>query len=94
MVVATDRATQLCCDAVTNEDAYTSERKLVPEVLVQARCNDLFVMDRYYCTTSVMQSIAHRGAYFVIREKEDNLRCRPLEKSRLRGRVASGKASE
>jgi len=93
-VVAYDWASGICCDAIASEDAYTSERVLVPEILAEARKNDLFVMDRYYCTTSIMQSTQERGAYFVVREKNDNLRCRELAKPRFRASMAGGKVDE
>lgn len=94
IVVAYDWATGICCDAVGSEDAYTSERPLALEVLDHARAKDLFVMDRYYCTTAIMQSIQQRKACFVIREKENDLRCREVEKLRYCGRVAAGKLYE
>ena len=93
-VVAYDWASGICCDAIGSEDAYTSERVLVPEILAEARQNELFVMDRYYCTTRIMQSTQKRRAYFVVREKDDNLRCRELAKPRFRGRIAGGKVYE
>jgi IS4 transposase len=93
-VVAYDWATGICCDAVASEDAYTSERTLVPEVLARAGARDLFVMDRYYCTTNIMRLILERRTSFVVREKDDSLRCRPTERPRFRGRVAAGKVYE
>jgi hypothetical protein len=94
LVVAYDWATGICCDAIASEDAYTSERTLVPDVLAQAQRRDLFVMDRYYCTTRVMQDVQRRKASFVIRENDNYLRCRPLGKPRFRGCVATGKVYE
>lgn len=93
-VVAYDWASGICCDAVASEDAYTSERTLVPAVLARARRGDLFVMDRHYCTTNIMQAIQQPGASFAVREQAGYLRCRATKKPRFRGCVATGKVYE
>lgn len=94
LVVAYDWATGICCDAIASEDAYTCERKLLPGVLAQAQRGHLFVMDRHYCTTGVMQDVQRQEACFVIRENDNYLRCRATEKPRFRGCVATGKVYE
>ena len=93
-VVAYDWATGVCYAAAASEDAYTSERVLVQNILAQADTHDLFVMDRHYCTTAVFQAISSRQAHFVVREHIGNLRCRELSKPRYLGRVETGKVSE
>jgi IS4 transposase len=94
MVVLYDWATGLCCDAAASEDAYTSERVLVDEILGRAAAEDLLVMDRYYCTVPVMQALRSREAHFVIRADERNLRCRTTGRRRYLGRCATGKVYE
>lgn len=94
LVVAYDWATGICCDAIASADAYTSERTLAQDIFAQSRPQDLFVMDRHYSTTAVMQTLAGRRGYFLVREHAENLRCRPLEKARHRGRVTTGRVSE
>lgn len=93
-VVAYDWATGICYAAAASEDAYTSERVLVQNLLAQADAHDLFVMDRHYCITAVFQAIVARRAYFVVREHIGQLRCRELSKPRYLGRVATGKVYE
>jgi hypothetical protein len=94
MVVSYDWATGLCCDAAASEDAYTSERVLVDEILERAAPKDLLVMDRYYCTVPVMQVLHGRKAHFLIRADERNLRCRTTGRRKSAGRVATGKVYE
>jgi len=93
-VVSYDWATGLCCDVAASEDAYTSERVLVDGMLGRAAVEDLLVMDRYYCTTPVMQAIRSRGASFVIRADERNLRCRTKGRRKYVGRSPTGKVYE
>jgi hypothetical protein len=93
-VVCYDWSTGLCCDVAVSQDAYTSERVLVEGILERATAGDLFVMDRFYSTTPVMQAIRRRGACFLIRADERNLRCEAVGRRRYRGRVASGKVYE
>jgi IS4 transposase len=93
-VVSYDWATGICCDVAASEDAYTSERVLVEGILGRAAAEDLLVMDRYYCTTPVMQAIRSRGASFVVRADERNLRCRTKGKRKYVGRSTTGKVYE
>ena len=94
IVVLYDWGTGLCCDAAASEDAYTSERVLVEGILGRAVAKDLVVMDRYYCTVPVMQALRSRGASFVIRADERNLRCRTKGQRTYIGRSTTGKVYE
>ncbi len=50
------------------EDAYTQERALLERVLQQIAAGDCTVADRNFCTTAFLFGIAHRDAFFVIRQ--------------------------
>jgi IS4 transposase len=89
-VVAYDWATGVCYDATASEDAYTSERVLVQQLLAQATKTDLYLMDRHYCTTAVLQAILAHEASFVVREHVGFLRCCELSKPRKLGRIDTG----
>ena len=91
-VVSYDWATGICCDVVASEDVYTSERVLMAGIFGRAAAADLLVMDRYYCTIPVMQAIRSRGASFVVRADERNIRCRTKGKRKSMGRSTTGKA--
>jgi hypothetical protein len=94
LVVAYDWSTGVVSDAILSEDAYTSEKVLVQEILGQAPSSDLFVMDRFYCTTPVMQAIRARRAHFVVREDARNLRCGKKGRRKFAGSVPTGKLYE
>jgi hypothetical protein len=92
-VAAYELATGVVIDAVASEDAYTSERVLVRDILATATARDLFVADRHFSTTEILFAIMDRGAWFVIRQHE-NLRWRPLEEAVAVGRVETGAVRE
>jgi hypothetical protein len=94
VVAAYDLTTGLVRDAVAGEDAYTSERELVRPILAAAEPGQVFVADRHFCTTEILFGIGDRGAWFVIRQHDNNLRWRPLKAARRVGRVATGEVWE
>lgn len=92
-VVCYDPASGLVLDVVAGEDAYTSERVLVREIFDRARPEDLYVCDRFYCTTELLFQLCDSRAFFVIRQF-DRLRWRVLKDLGPRGRVETGAVSE
>src|SRR5947209_12948857 len=53
-VAAFEVATGAVIDAAASEDAYTSERVLVRDILATATARDLFVADRHFSTTEIL----------------------------------------
>ena len=94
LVVAYDWSTGVVLDAISDEDAYTSEKVLVQDILEKAQSSDLFVMDRFYCTTPTMQAVRARRAHFVVREDARNLRCRKTGGRKFAGSIPTGKLYE
>jgi hypothetical protein len=92
-VAAYELATGVVIDAVASEDAYTSERVLVRDLLARVTPRDLFVADRHFSTTEILFSIMDQGARFVIRQHE-NLRWRPVKEAVAIGRVETGEVRE
>lgn len=92
-VACYEPALDLVVDVALSEDAYTSERVLVREILDRACTNDLYVCDRFYCTTDILFRLDDREASFVIRYF-DRLRWRPVQDRGVRGRVETGLVSE
>jgi hypothetical protein len=88
-VAAYELATGVVIDAVASEDAYTSERVLVRDILATVTSRELFVADRHFSTTEILFAIMDRGAWFVIRQHE-NLRWWPLKEAVAIGRVETG----
>lgn len=58
----------LVTEVIPCEDAYAQERSLLPEVLAKGAARDCMVADRNFCTTGFLFGLAHRGAFFVIRQ--------------------------
>jgi hypothetical protein len=92
-VVCYDPASGLVLDVVASEDASTSERVLVREIFDRARPGDLYVCDRFYCTTELLFRLCDGQAFFVIRQF-DRLRWRVLKDLGPQGRVETGAVSE
>lgn len=92
-VACYEPALDLVVDVALSEDAYTSERVLVRKILDRARKNDLYVCDRFYCTTDILFRLDDQEASFVIRYF-DRLRWRLVKDRGVRGRVETGLVSE
>lgn len=92
-VVCYDPASGLVLDVVASEDAYASERVLVREIFARAQPQDLYVCDRFYCTTELLFQLCDSQAFFVIRQF-DRLRWRVIKDLGAQGRVETGAVSE
>ena len=66
-LVVRDAQSGLLTHLIPCEDAYTSERSLVAELLALVKADDLWLGDRNYCTNDYMSGIAEKKAYFVFR---------------------------
>jgi len=67
-LVAYDPDAGLVCDMVACEDAYESERVGVLPLLERAQPGQLWIADRHFCTHTLLHSLAHSGAHFLVRE--------------------------
>jgi hypothetical protein len=92
-VVCYDPASGLVLDVVASEDAYASERVLVRDIFDRAQAKDLYVCDRFYCTTALLFQLCDSQAFFVIRQF-DRLRWRVIQDLGPQGRVETGAVSE
>lgn len=68
-----DPELSLAIDVFPCEDAYTQERRLLPDVLQTVRADDLWIADRNFCTTQFLFGIARREAFFLIRQHGSTL---------------------
>jgi IS4 transposase len=71
VVLEPDR--MLATDVFPCEDAYTQERKLLPEVLLTVEASDLWIADRNFCTTDFLFGIAAQEAHFLLRQHRSTL---------------------
>lgn len=66
-LVVRDGRTGLLTDLIPCEDAYTAERSLHPEILALVHPDDLWLMDRNFCTNDYLEGMTQRQAYFLVR---------------------------
>ena len=66
-LVVREGRTGLLTDLIPCEDAYTAERSLHPEILALVHPDDLWLMDRNFCTNDYLEGMVQRQAYFLVR---------------------------
>ena len=92
-VVCYEPAVGLVTDVVASEDAYTSERVMVSEMIDRGRPNDLYVCDRFYCTADILFRLCGARSFFVIRHF-DRIRFHVVKDLGEKGRVPTGSVAE
>lgn len=69
-LVVRDARTRLLTHVIPCEDAYSAERSLHPHVLPLVQANDLWIMDRNFCTLDYLAGTAQRQAFFLVRHHQ------------------------
>ena len=92
-VVLRDDRTGLLCQLLCREDAYSSERSLLDDVLAWVKADDLILGDRNYCTLKFLKGIANRLGFYLIRHHQQ-LHLRDKTRLRLLGKTDRGKVYE
>ena len=67
-LVVMEPETGLVTQIVGCEDGHTQERSLVEAVTAAVESRDVYVADRNFCTAKVLNGVADRGGFFVIRQ--------------------------
>lgn len=67
-LVVYDPDSALVCDIVPCEDAHESERLGAAALIERAQAGQAWIGDRHFCTQSILQGLAERGAGFIVRE--------------------------
>lgn len=67
-LVVFDPELGLAVDLIPCEDAYASERVLMPAAMEAARAGDLWLADRHFSTRPIILGLIARSAHFIIRE--------------------------
>lgn len=90
-----DPELSLAIDVFPCEDAYTQERRLLPDVLETVEADDVWVADRNFCTTGFVFGIHRREAFFLIRQHGSTLSGKTLKGHKRRlGRCETGMVFE
>lgn len=69
-LVIRDARTRLLTHFIPCEDAYSAERSLHPQVLPLVAANDLWIMDRNFCTLDYLEGMAQKQAFFLVRHHQ------------------------
>jgi IS4 transposase len=88
-----DHATQLISRLVVCENAHTSEKRLMLELLPHIDKNDLFMADCGFGTMEFFRGLRERQAGFLIR-RHSSMKLTPLGKRRRAGRCRTGEVFE
>lgn len=67
-LVVMDPQTGMVTQIVGCEDGHAQERSLVEPVTAAVQPADVYIADRNFCTAKVLNGVAERGGFFVIRE--------------------------
>ena len=62
-----DPALMLVTDLILCEDGHTQERALIDQVLPLVQADDVWIMDRNFCTVDFRREVSKRKAFFVAR---------------------------
>lgn len=69
-VVVLDHATGLMTQVFGSPDGHQSERALIDRVVETVQPGELYLADRHYCTFKMLEGIAARGSFFIIRHHQ------------------------
>ena len=89
-LVVYDPDTGLVVDLVACEDAHASERAAVTPLLDGACPGELWIADRHFCTSTVLQGLEGAEACFIVREHGRHPRLTRQGDWQDRGRVETG----
>ena len=92
-LVVLDPLSKLVVDIFPCADGHAQERCLFDQVLEQVQPKDLWAGDRNFCTGSLLFTIAHKKAFFVIRQ-HGALGWKPVSELKPLGQTATGKLFE
>lgn len=92
-LVVLDPSLMLAMNVFPCEDGYAGERALLDQVLATVAANEVWIADRNMCTRGFLFGIAHKQAYFVIRQHQ-GMAWEPLEVLRSLGTVETGEVFE
>jgi hypothetical protein len=84
-----DHATQLISQVVVCENAHTSEKRLMLELLPHINKNDLFMGDCGFATMEFLQGLRERKAGFLVRH-HSSMKLTPLTERRRAGTCRTG----
>lgn len=92
-IAVLDPEQMLVTDVFPCEDAHAQERSLTPELLATVEANQVWIMDRNFCTRPLLFGLAERGADWIVRAHQQ-LPWQPLTPLEPVGTSQTGKVLE
>jgi IS4 transposase len=93
-LVVLDPERMLVDDVILCEDGHAQERSMTANILELVRPDDLWIMDRNFCTTAILFGVAKRRACFVVRQHGSALTWKLLGERKHVGRCETGEVFE
>ena len=90
-LVVYDAELDLVSDLVPCQDAHTSERAIMGELLQRVGPGELWLADRNFSTSAILFGIANRGGKFLIREHGRSPNPIELEALKQAGKIETGR---
>lgn len=85
-----DADRMLIVDLFPCEDAHAQERRMLPEVILSAQAQDLWIGDRNFCTSGFVFGLAQQQACFLLRQHASTLSWEQETKPKKIGRCETG----
>lgn len=89
-LVVLDPDSRLILDTFPCEDAHTSERRLLVDVLDSQQEKEVWIADRNFCTSLFLFQTDMNRAYFIVRQHKTNVPWEPTGELRKVGRTDTG----
>lgn len=93
-LVVLDPQARLMIDVFPCEDAHAQERTLLPALLETVVRDDLWILDRNFCTMQMLVGIKKKRACFIVRQHGGSLRSQLIGKRKKIGRSDTGMVYE
>ncbi len=85
-----DADRMLIVDLFPCEDAHAQERRMLPEVILSAQAQDLWIGDRNFCTSGFVFGLAEQQACFLLRQHASTLSWEQESKLKKVGHCETG----
>lgn len=84
---------QMATEIIALEDGHAQERSALDKLLPNVSRNDVYVMDRNFCTQKFLDDIAVLDAFYIVRQ-HGNMPYEALEPEKQVGRIETGTVYE
>jgi|SRR5579883_476803 len=90
-LVVLDPALMLALEVIPCEDGHAQERSLTEQILALVQPQEIWIEDRNFCTHQLLEGIAGKQAFFIVRHHGSMTAWRALSEPKDCGRIETGK---